>query len=451
MINGINEKSLKILEDIRSKKGILSDIAKWHGASLNQVNKLSRLNKLQMACNSFLKEDLMIKLKKLGMKALVLSSLVDDPAGMNEVLEVIDIDIKRDDLAMYPKALQEKRKKKKKKEQEAKVLLYKLEQKEEEINNNINKLIILKKESDKALKEFSDMTDNGKEFIMEHLGIFKGKYILKARLDIPWQKNLKNKGIIKYDPNEFVNYIVNIQEFKKQIEKRIKNNNYMYYDTSRREEWELNYPYYAEYKIGDKVIEDIATGIKENKKALLNFEKEKKEIRKEIEKLKKESSGTYMKQAIISNTLSANELIKHTKLQNSAMRWLYKDGNVSVTEISKENYRFDVIGYNELDEVIIIEAKASIQDFKRDNKLEKYKNYCNKMYVIIDSQVFYKLPDKLINRLKESKIGLLVEERNENISTIIESDVWNLDKNIITSLKFDIVRKLSEKYIYNLK
>lgn len=450
MLDGINEESLLILKDIDNKKGNLIDIAKWHGASLNQVNKLSRLSKLYKNCSLYLDCKLLEKLKSLGLKALVLNKLVDDPAGMIEILEIIDLNIKRDELEMLPKALEEKRKTIRAKEYQAKELLYKLEGKEKEVNNNIDKLKNLKKESDKALKEFADMSEVGKEFILEHLGLFEGRYILKARLDIDWQKSLKKKETVVYDNDKYVNYIVDIESFKKSVERRIKNKNYMYYDTTRKEEWSWNYPYNPEYKIGDKVIEDIATNIKVNKKELEKFNLEKKQIKKYIANLKKESSSNYMQQAIISNTLSSKELIYHTKLQNDGMRFLYNNGYAAVTEISKDSYRFDVIWFNENEDIIIIEAKASMSDFRQDHKIEMYKNYCNILYLIMDKIVYYKADSEINKRLRDIGVGLILIW-NDKINIEIEPVINTVDDGIKKNLKFKIGRKLSEKYIYSLK
>ena len=96
MIDGVNKLSKDIMQDIIDKKGTLNDIAKWHGASLNQVNKLSRLTKFHKICRESLDEELFDKLQRLWVKALVLTKLVDDIPGLSEILEVIDIDIKRD-------------------------------------------------------------------------------------------------------------------------------------------------------------------------------------------------------------------------------------------------------------------------------------------------------------------------------------------------------------------
>ena len=337
------------------------------------------------------------------------------------------------------------------KETEAKVYIYQLEQNESYVNNRIKELKELKKASDNALKEFQDMSDKGKEFIMEHLGIFNGRYILKKRLDIAWQQNLKKKGIIIYDNTNYVNYIDDLETLKKDIERRIKNNNYMEYDYRRKEEWYYKYPANPDYKYGDKVVEDISRSIKAIKSELEEFKKQKKDIDKQIKELKKISSTNYMQQAIISNTLSSKELINHTKLQNIGMRYLYKDGFVAVTEISKDRYRFDVIGYDPNDKVIIIEAKASIMDFKRDEKLINYKRFCNKMYVIVDCETYTKVDNNLYYKLKEEGIGIISVNDEDNIKIHLESNEWTLEDEIIEGIKFDIVRKLSEKYIYSLK
>ncbi|WP_376773859.1 MmcB family DNA repair protein [Paenibacillus phytorum] len=51
------------------------------------------------------------------------------------------------------------------------------------------------------------------------------------------------------------------------------------------------------------------------------------------------------------------------------MKWLYNLGHIVVNEVELPNgRRCDVIGYDESGRIIIIEVKASVSDFRNDEK-----------------------------------------------------------------------------------
>ncbi|NOU71831.1 MmcB family DNA repair protein [Paenibacillus sp. LMG 31458] len=69
------------------------------------------------------------------------------------------------------------------------------------------------------------------------------------------------------------------------------------------------------------------------------------------------------------NALSVLELRTHGELQDRALKWLYNLGHIVVNEVELPNgRRCDVIGYDESGRIIIIEVKASVSDFRNDEK-----------------------------------------------------------------------------------
>lgn len=44
--------------------------------------------------------------------------------------------------------------------------------------------------------------------------------------------------------------------------------------------------------------------------------------------------------------------------------------------------RADVVGFNDEGKIIILECKASLEDFKKDCKWEQYLPYCNEFYFV---------------------------------------------------------------------
>ena len=446
MLTGKDEKSLIIMKDIIDKKATLKELAEWHGASLNQVNKLSRLVSIHNKCSS-LDEELLTKLKELGLKALVLGPISDNIEAMTDILNIIDVNIKRDELSKMPFAYKESQEAFKEAKAKADKMISALNDKEEEFKQKICRLEMLKKQLDERITDFDDMSPDGKQFALEHLGIYKDKYILKRRVDIAWQQYLKSKKVIKFNSTEYVYYVEDMEQLKKQIENRIKADKYMYFDYTRKKEWECYMLQNVEYKHGSKLQASILPNIEKYEQQIAIINREKTNIKKEIDKLKKEYSASYMQQAEISNQLSSQDLIKHTRLQNESIKYLYKRGYASVVEVSIDNYRFDAIGFDLEQNIVIVEAKASINDLKQDKKFENYKKYCNKLYLIVESSLFNKHINYISERVSESGSGLLVVSRDGECLSYIEAEEHAIDDNIRKELVHKIGRKLSSKFI----
>jgi hypothetical protein len=67
--------------------------------------------------------------------------------------------------------------------------------------------------------------------------------------------------------------------------------------------------------------------------------------------------------------LSVLELKTHGELQDRTLKWLYNLGHIVANEVELPNgRRVDVIGYDESGRIIIIEVKASVSDFRNDEK-----------------------------------------------------------------------------------
>ena len=110
-INGTDPISLEIFEQFRkgaTPKILLAD----YPISLDQGKKLSRVFNYQVAAQKCLKPELFKRLQELGLKIIVLADFFkeQDWDGLSETLQSVDTDIKRDELALYPSLLKEKRK-----------------------------------------------------------------------------------------------------------------------------------------------------------------------------------------------------------------------------------------------------------------------------------------------------------------------------------------------------
>ncbi|WP_291573638.1 MmcB family DNA repair protein [Clostridium sp. UBA4548] len=81
-----------------------------------------------------------------------------------------------------------------------------------------------------------------------------------------------------------------------------------------------------------------------------------------------------MSSATIANEISLKGIERHAKIQNYGLKYLFNQGYICAAEITIDNYRFDIVGYNrENGQVVILEAKASVGDLRIDKKLINYK------------------------------------------------------------------------------
>lgn len=69
----------------------------------------------------------------------------------------------------------------------------------------------------------------------------------------------------------------------------------------------------------------------------------------------------------------------------------------------------DMVGLNLKGDVVIVEVKQSIQDFKTDTKWESYLDHCNKFYFLLPYDIYEKYKDLIHTKIKSNKnAGLLV-------------------------------------------
>lgn len=428
----------------------IKEVINKFNISLDKAKKISQIANMTKAISA-LETNLKDRFKDLGYKALVLNPLFkeNDIDGIKEILESIDCNIKREDLKLLPEALKVKRERLAKAKEDAENQMNYLRKTEAEIGEKIKEIEENKKKINESMGFLNDIEDRkAKEFLMEHLGVAKGKIVLYKRLDISWQQYLKQRKAIRYNKSTFTWEVINIEELKRQTENRIKNKKDIYYDYNKAwGPYGKFAPEQPEYKnavgIGLSLLEEE----KKNKKDLKELKKQKKEINKNLKELKGTKVQTYIEAAEVSNHLSQYKIIDHRRLQNAGMRYLYTNGQVVITEVAKENYRFDVVGYNQDGGITIIEAKASIEDFRGDDKFHKYMHYCNKMYFIFEKYIYEWHKPEIYNKIRDFHIGVLVETKDGAI-IMNESGYWDMDKKIKYSLMYKINRMLSRKFIY---
>ena len=69
--------------------------------------------------------------------------------------------------------------------------------------------------------------------------------------------------------------------------------------------------------------------------------------------------------------------------------------------------RADVLALNMKHEIVIVEVKSSIADFKTDQKYHLYLPFCNKMYIACQPKLYEKIKDSV-----NEDVGIMVVQDN---------------------------------------
>ena len=446
MITGNDDISLKVIEELALGKSI-SEVSLEYKISIDQAKKLSRLNYMKQQVKEIptLLQD---KFTGLGLKALVLAPLFksNDMEGLQDILQSIERNIKRDTLAKMLLALDEKRKHIDEAKEKIHHHMRGLESKENEINDMIQNLHIVEAQLDEIFIFLKDVSPEAKDFLMEHLGIKEGNVVLAKRLYYTWQQELKRNNIIEYDCYSYSWPIKDIDKLIAATKKKLTNKRSrecMYFDT-KKDPWNSS----AEYQKVTGVDANLKKLFKDNQNEIKILNKERKKLLKSIKEVKSKSAMSYMEAAILSNELSSKDIETHALLQDQGMKWLFEQGYVCATELSISTYRFDVIGYSKENNITIIEAKASREDFQRDNKWYNYMNYCNNFYFIFHEYEWCDVKWEAMEQAKNKGTGILIVKDNKRVEMIQECLYRSEPLVDVEVLKFNTARVCSKKIIY---
>lgn len=439
MITGTDPKSSKAMKilDQGGSIAMLVDI----GLTRDQAKKLSRLYNMRSQSKIHLPNQLYQKLYQLGLKALVLHPLVKDEdwSGLIEIMETIEPNIKRSDLAKFPAALAEKRERIKQMEAEVDFQLQGLLRVEKEVEEQIRQIHQVNVDIEKALSFLDRYPKKIKDFLADHLGINEGKLCLAKRLDHGWQQSLRKRGVIQYNRKKHVHFVQNVDAVAKDLERRLKRGWRIYYDPEHVNSLYAP-PEDPEYRNAQGLVEgSFKKKLMEHKKQLEDLQRQRKEIEKEIQDLRRKKPESFMEAVEVSNQLGKKDMKTHGKLQSLAMRWLYNRGYVAVTELTIGAYRCDVIGYNEEGRICIIEAKASLEDFRRDKKWQEYLPFCDEYYFAVESN-FY------LEELYATGVGILKADKRR--LNLIQECSLRLEAKNRKATMFQIGRGLAKKFIY---
>jgi hypothetical protein len=406
MITGLDETSQKCLNALATGHGP-TDLVGLFNISIDQAKRLSRLYKLHTLAELHLTPELFTKLKGFGQKALMWSNLFkeEDWDGLAELITATDFNTKRDTYTHMVEAVKEKRQRIDSTSKKYQNLLKDLQDKEHEIAKIKAKQQDYLDQSKALIDEINSFPEDVQSVLLEAVArlqedtkvshwlntndSFICRYVLTRRLTEDWQAKMKKAKILFYDEYNYIWYIRDIEAFASQIQDRLKNKRKkIFYEGGPKS---THYRFHGS-RIHAKLREDMET----LDQKLQQLEAEKIDLGSQLNQVKKKNPKSFLENILLSNQLSAKDIETHGRLQAQGLKWLFNREFVAVAELVHCNRRFDVVGFSKDGRIIIIEVKASIEDFRRDSKWQEYLLFCDELYFLIqDNLSFYRDFDDL--------------------------------------------------------
>lgn len=449
MITGKDKNSIEALKMLN--QGCRhKEIKKSLNISIDNIKRLSRYNNLLTKAQENLSAAAQKKLKALGLKSLVLAKYFKNMEYrlLDEILIMVDENIKRNELYKLPGTIKEKQVVLESAKVNTSQELAELEDREKVLDEKLHELKESEKELKEATKFIGECERRTRDFLEDHLGINNGDVVLLKRFYHYWQQELKKEGIICYSPKRKVWIVKNMEALKLDATFRMENNKKVNWDEDDLPLIYYNYSIPDErYKLASDVTSDLKKTIKERRQEINTLRNERRKIKRRIKKLKEQSVSRFIDAKDYSNYFSNQEIINHGILEHEAMKYLYGQGYITSNEIVlTNNKRIDVAGFNIDGNMIIIEAKASMQDFIQDSKWKEYLDYSNEFYFMFGSWSFD--INKVLNKVEESGVGILLFDKDSNeLRTLKSSEKNIIDRSVKDIIEFSIVRRADQKLI----
>ncbi|EHR1329316.1 MmcB family DNA repair protein [Clostridium perfringens] len=431
----------KIIELI--EKGIpLKEISDILGANYNTVRQTSVSLNLYKKISKGLSAQQKKNLKSIGNNIRTLSSIKENKEAINTISDYINEKTTRKDLENLVESINEIQSKKEK-----------LEKAYDDMIKDRRKDIIKIKNRMKKIKDIDKITEKlDSQFIfvrkIEKQDIKKGYlnliglsidlneerlyYTLAKTVNLNlWNKLRKAEAIYPYN-----NEIIDMEKFIKLTVNTIKRNDYYKNGSVRKNVIEIK------HLTAEKQIQPYLNGELDE---IMKLNSEIEKIKDDFKNLSKTSINNYFKQREMTNHIIEKDILTHTKIQEGGAKWLFNNDCISTIELKKDNYQFDVIGYNKEKEIIILEAKASLSDLRADKKIENYMNYCDKLYLISNKE---NVCECGINFLDE-RIGVIRLNKSYGFYKILR-EAKNLN-NGTENLIFDINKKNCKHLLFGTK
>lgn len=435
MLNGLDHTSLQIFKQFDDGR-TLGDIATDFDVTINQVKKLKRFYNGIQKTRLSLNEDAAQQFASLGTKAVVLLPLLKDNLdSFAEVLMVAEPEMRREDLEQLMTHAQEKKQRIAEFKQYYEEHLSKIAKQQKigtQLETDLNEVRHQLKAQLKGLDKYPKAVQ---EKLLYYVGPYGEQFALRRRLDSGFRRALTAKGII-----ELIDYVWEIHDmdaFAEHLASRMKHGHYIEWNEDR--EYHRN-PYgtassedYTQIRSFTEEFDALEALQNEHMQELENLKLETKQLEKQLKEARAASLQSFQEANEAADLMSTREILRHRDMQNLALKWLYNNGYVAAPEVTLPNMRrADVIGYN-ADKVIIIEVKASREDYNRDHKWSEYLPYCDAFYFFTD---FY---------IEETPVGQL-REKGRSLEIQLEDTMPHTcrDREAVT---YAVGRALSRKVV----
>ena len=419
------------------------EISEQLGVNYNTVRQTSTANNFVKSCKGHMDEKRINQLMNLGNNVRALSPLKGDYDSIELILDEIDDSTTRAQIEVLVKNIEEINERKQGIIEKTSIELEKLKERIDSNKKDIEYYeITLKKELKEKLRPVEELKAKNKkayEGFYNLLGIHHDQWhqysiIVDKVLPTATWKRLMKEEIISYSKWDYVTKIIDMEKFVKTMTRTMKANNY-FQDASRtnrnyRRERKF-YPL-SEYKTVQKFINAQTKFHKERIKEL------EQQIIEEEEKLKvsnKTAINEYFSDKEFRDKESKVDMITHAKIGQGGARWLFNQGYISTVELAKDSYFFDGAAYHpETEEIIILESKVTIEDLRQDKKLNNYKDYCDKLYIVSNSVFVLDQARKL-----HPEVGLI--ELKSNFTFL---KLWRESKNFGNGDK-DLINRINRR------
>lgn len=410
------DKILKLKEEDKTN----NQIAKKLNISERMVEKSLQLYRLQAELKEKLSQERYDKLASLNYKALKLKAYINDIEFLNLLLDSVDYKATEKDIKEKISLLEIRQEKIKEIQRDIDYYKSNLVKIKKEIDNiDIEYKNRMKEVDEKFEFIINDekLTDSKKESLLECIAynkkydnwVFVGFINNKNQYFIIKREFLENFSFGGWDLppkikniEKFIDFVKRTRSFNAEFQGRYSNSKNLVWSSKK-----------------DK----SQTYIKEIKERKEQLNKKIRELNKKIKEIEKANIYDYMAVLEAKNELAEKDIINHNRVSILAMEWLKSNGYITDIEYSHNNYRFDVIGVNlENNEVVIIETKVDIGDYKQDKKKYNYLNYCDEMYMITDNWNIEYLIKNDNNEIFADDVGILIAEGNR-IRVIRESNI----------------------------
>jgi len=449
-ITGNDDLSKRILIDLNNGMKV-SQIPGHYPVSLDQAKKLSRLNNMLSLAKDHLDEDLYNRLQQLGIKSLPLSRLFrrDDWGGITEILSVITDETTRDEMQLLNNALDEKRERIQEFKEKADLSLSQLEKTEQSLQAKEKDLLKLQKELNEQLEAFKEYPEPFRSFFGEYLGLFEGRLVLAKRLNVNWQRSLRELNIIEYDEVQSIYFLKDFNSFIESL--KFRHDRGLDYrwdpdkDIKRMDKsppW-TEVPLNGAYKLPTAFSSSVIDSMDQLNQELKDICEEKRAIEDELIRIKHETVQSYMEITETSNYLSTADLKRHKEIQLKALKWLFKRQFIAMADFTlPTGKKADIFAYNK-SQIIICEIKVSKSDLMTDHNWTEYLSYCHDFFFLTPAD----LKDTVIAKTESIKCGQFIE--TDTSIRLIRADERNLEQvEGDDELKYAAAQFLSRKFIY---